>query len=65
MISLIQYSNRHKMYNIKTKLYESEKQEWVEKLYQDRNEPNGNKLRTYRLYKNVLLRNKFISQKCK
>ena len=49
-----QYSNRHKMYDIKTKLYEIEKQEWVEKLYQDRNEPNGNKLRTYRLYKNVL-----------
>ena len=30
------------------------KQKWVEKLYQGRNESNGNKLSTYRLYKNVL-----------
>ncbi|CAC5381708.1 unnamed protein product [Mytilus coruscus] len=36
-----QYSNRHKIYDIKTKLCEIEKQEWVEKLYQDRNEANA------------------------
>ncbi|CAC5406288.1 unnamed protein product [Mytilus coruscus] len=39
-----QNSNRHKIYDIKTKLCEIEKQEWVEKLYQDRNEPNALKM---------------------
>ncbi|CAC5356414.1 unnamed protein product [Mytilus coruscus] len=55
-----QYSNRHKIYDIKTKLCEIEKQKWVEKLYQDRNLPNGNKLRTYRLYKNELVTSSYL-----
>ena len=42
------------MKQIQTKLFDLDKVEWLDNLFNDRNEPNGNKLRTYRKYKNVL-----------
>ena len=46
------YSNKCKMFDIKKRLYETDEVEWLNELFNDRNNPNGNKLRTYRLHKN-------------
>ena len=54
------YSNRHKLYSMKNKLYDIDKEEWVNVLYNDRNEENGNKLRTYRKYKNCLTASSYV-----
>lgn len=48
------FSIKHKLQDIKSKLCEKDKNEWVEKLFNDRNQCNGNKLRIYREYKHVL-----------
>jgi hypothetical protein len=36
---------------IKDKMTEQDNDEFATELFNDRNQPNGNKLRTYRLYK--------------
>ena len=48
------FSNRNKVQNIKSKLCNINHTEWVNNLFDDRNEPNGNKLRTYRKFKSFL-----------
>lgn len=48
------YSVSHNMYDIKHKLREIDINEWHVKLFNDRNNVNGNKLRVYREYKNNL-----------
>jgi len=48
------HSNRHKLQNIKAKLCNSNITERVNHLFDDRNEPNDNKLRTYKKCKSFL-----------
>jgi hypothetical protein len=48
------YSKWHKLQNIKAKLCNINNTEWINNLFDDRNEPNGNKLHTYRKFKSFL-----------
>ena len=48
------FSIQHKLKVIKEFMFNNDKTEWFNNLYDDRNEPNGNKLRTFRMYKNNL-----------
>ena len=48
------HSNRHKLQNIKAKLCNSTITERVNDLFDDRNEPKDNKLRTYEKIKSFL-----------
>ena len=54
------YSNKHKLQGIKNNLCSIDKDEWINVLYNDRNEQNGNKLRTYRKYKNCLTVSSYV-----
>jgi hypothetical protein len=47
---------------IKDKMMEQDNDEFPTELFNDRNQPNGNKLRTYRLYKENVSFNLFISR---
>lgn len=49
------YTSKYRLLHIKKILFEMDEKEWHEQLYNDNNKPNGNKLRTYRLYKNNLV----------
>ena len=43
------------------KLYDIDKRNWREELFNDRNLPNGNKLRTYRMYKQELCTEAYVN----
>ena len=43
------------------KLYDIDKRNWREELFNDRNLPNGNKLRTYRMYKQELCAEAYVT----
>ena len=43
------------------KLYDIDKRQWREEIFKDRNWPNGNKLRTYRTYKQELCAEAYVT----
>lgn len=55
------YSTKSVIKGVKARLMALDASTWKTELFNDRNNPNGNKLRTYRLYKNELKSEPYVS----
>jgi hypothetical protein len=54
------YSNSRKLRSIRSVLGEKDNESWVQNLHDNRNQVNGNKLRTYRIYKTQLCTSSYV-----
>ena len=54
------YTSRYRIYHIKRRLREYDERKWSNDLFNDFNKVNGNKLRTYRIFKDRLETSSYI-----